>query len=136
MRAWRLRTPEGQTLYVTRVDELRRTPGSRQSTSRSVFKQGTLPGAETAGDESHKSAAPGHASESGGAHDCSLHDEFRRRLRALLDVGPKRPREIEEAMDLVPGQARKWLERAEQDGEVERVSGRPVKFALSRRPRA
>lgn len=44
--------------------------------------------------------------------------------------------EIEEAMDVVPGQARKWLERAEQDGEVERVSGRPVKFALRRRSRA
>ena len=136
VRVWRLQTAEGQTMYVTRVDELRRTPGSRRSTSRSVFKQRTLPGAETAGNESHKSAAPGHVPNSGGAHDCSLHDEFRRRLRALLDVGPKRPREIEEAMDLVPGQARKWLKRAEQEGEVERVSRRPVKFALSRRARA
>lgn len=39
-------------------------------------------------------------------------------------------------LDLVPGQARKWLEWAEQDGEVERVTGRPVKFAPSRRTRA
>ncbi len=45
-------------------------------------------------------------------------------------------REIEEAMGLVPGQARKWPERAEQDGEVKRVSRRPIKFALSRRSRA
>ena len=34
-----------------------------------------------------------------------------------LEVGPTRPREIEEALALVAGQARNWLERAEQDGE-------------------
>ena len=79
------------------------------------------------------SAAPRHTPESGGAHRCSLDEEFRRRLRVFLDVRPKRPREIEEDMDLVPGQARKWLEQAEQDGEIERVPGRPVKFMLSRR---
>ena len=65
-----------------------------------------------------------------------LYAEFRRRLRVLLEAGSKRPREVEETLDLVPGQARKWLERTEQDGEVERVSGRPVKFSLSRRSRA
>ena len=131
--AWWLRTSEGQTLYATTVEELRRTPGSRRSTPLSVFKQRTLPGAATAGDESQEPAAPRHTPESGGAHRCSLHEEFRRRLRVFLDVWPKRPREIEEAMDLVPGQARKWLEQAEQDGEIERVSGRPAKFMLSRR---
>ena len=35
-------------------------------------------------------------------------------------------------MGLVPGQARKWLERTEQYGEVERVSGRPVEFSFER----
>ena len=34
-----------------------------------------------------------------------------------LEVGPRRPREIEEALALVAGQARNWLERAEQDRE-------------------
>ena len=32
VRAWRLRTSEGQTLYVTRVEELRRPAGSRRTT--------------------------------------------------------------------------------------------------------
>ena len=136
VRAWRLTTCEGQTLYVTRVEESRRIPGSRQSTPRSVFKQRALPGTETAGDEAQEPAAPGHTPDSGGAHGRALHDEFRRRLRVLLDIGPKRPREIEEAMDLVPGQARRWLERAEQDGEIKRRSGRPVQFVLRRRSRA
>ena len=131
--AWRLRTSEGQTMYVTTVEELRRTPGSRRATPGSALRQRTLPDTGTIGDESQEPATAGHASESGAAHGYSLDDEFRRRLRVLLEVGPKRPREIEETLDLVPGQARKWLERAERDGEIERVSGRPVKFVLSRK---
>ena len=133
VRAWRLQTSEGQTMYVTRVEESRRTPGSRRATPGSALRQRTLPDTGTTGDESQEPATEGQASESGAAHGYSLHDEFRRRLRVLLEVGPKRPREIEEALDLVPGQVRKWLERAEQDGEIERVSGRPVKFVLSRK---
>ena len=133
VRAWRLRTPEGQTLYVTTVEESRRTPGSRPVARGSALRQRTLPDTETPGDEPHEPAKAGHEFESGGAHSYSLHDEFRRQLRILLEAGPKRPREIEEALDLVPGQARKWLERAEQDGEIERVSGRPVRFVLSRK---
>ena len=47
--------------------------------------------------------------------------------------GPAKRKDVEEALDLVPGQVRKWLERAEEDGAIERVSKSPVKFALSRR---
>ena len=133
VRAWRLRTREGQTMYVTTVEELTRTPGYPRTTPEPAPRQRTLPDSGSTGGESGELPTAGRKSDSSGAHGYSLHDEFRCRLRVLLEVGPKRPREIEEALDLVSGQARKWLKRAEQDGEIERVSGRPVKFVLSRK---
>ena len=63
----------------------------------------------------------------------ALYGEFRRHLRALLSHGPARPKRIEAALGLIPQQARKWLERAEQDGEVERASRKPLTFALIRK---
>ncbi len=133
VRAWRLRTREGQTMYVTTVEELRRTPGYPRTTLEPAPRQRTLPDSGSTGGESGELPTAGRKFDSSGAHGDSLHDEFRRRLRVLLELGPKRPREIEEALDLVSGQARKWLKRAEQDGEIERLSGRPVKFVLSRK---
>ena len=136
VRAWRLTTSEGQTLYVARVAELKRAAGSHRAAAGAASQQRTLPGTDPTSSKIDEPVAADNTSKSGNRPGDLLYAEFRRRLRVLLEAGSKRPREVEETLDLVPGQARKWLERAEQDGEVERVSGRPVKFSLSRRSRA
>ena len=136
IRAWRLTTSEGQTLYVTKVAELKRAAGSHRAAAGAASQQRTLPVTGPMSSKSDEPVAADNTSKSGNHPGDLLYAEFRRRLGVLLEAGSKRPREVEETLDLVPGQARKWLERAEQDGEVERVSGRPVKFSLSRRSRA
>ncbi len=134
VRAWCLRTRDGQTMYVTSVEELR-TRGPQASTAGSVLDQRTAATAETATDDSREPAAGRRGPESGVVPDCSPCDEFRQRLRTLLKTGPKRSREIEVEVQLVPRQARKWLKRAEQEGEIERAPGHPLKFTLRRRSR-
>ena len=136
VRAWRLTTSEGQTLYVTKVAELKRAGGSHRAAAGAASQQRTLPGTGPTSSKSDEPVAADNTPKSGNHPGDLLYAEFRRRLRVLLEAGSKRPREVEETLGLVPGQARKWLERAEQDGEVERVSARPVKFSLSRRSRA
>ena len=136
VRAWRLTTSEGQTLYVTKVAELKRAAGSHRAAAGAASQQRTLPGTGPTSSKSDEPVAADNTSKSGNHPGDLLYAEFRRRLRVLLEAGSKRPREVEKTLGLVPGQARKWLERAEQDGEVERVSGRPVRFSLSRRSRA
>ena len=121
VRAWRLRTLEGQTLYVTRVVRSRRA-------YRSAPQQQILPGTGSS-DSEHREGA-GIEFESDSVPTDSLYSDFRRRLSEFVNVGTKGPKEIEQALDLVPSQARKWLDRAERDGEIKRVSRRPVKFSL------
>ena len=133
VRAWRLRTREGQTLYVTKVEQLKRAAGSGRATAGSGLHRRGLPGADSAGTARQGPAAGGSETETPGDRGESLYDDFRRRLRVLMKDGPARPKDVEEALDLVSGQVRKWLERAEADGVVERVSKSPVRFALSRR---
>ena len=134
VRAWRLRTREGQTLYVTKVEQLKRGAGSGPTTAGSDSHQRELRGADSAGTARRGLATAGSKAENPGDPSESLYDDFRRRLRVLMNDGPARPKDVAEALDLVPGQVRKWLERAEEDGAIERVSKSPVKFALSRRP--
>ena len=136
IRAWRLTTSEGQTLYVTKDAQLKRAAGSHRAAAGAALQQRTLPGTGPTSSKSDEPVAADNTPKSGNHPGDLLYAEFRRRLRVLLEAGSKRPREVEETLDLVPGQARKWLERAEQDGEVERVSGRPVKFSWNRRSRA
>ena len=133
VRAWRLRTPEGQTLYVTRVERLKTAGNSRRAAGDSASHQRPLAGTGDSRAEHRESAVTDGKSESAGDRGDSIYMEFRRRLRFVMNLGPVRPKEIAEALDLVPGQARQWLEQAEQDGEIVRVSRNPVKFALSRR---
>ena len=40
---------------------------------------------------------------------------------------------IEEALGLIPLQVRRWLERMEHGGEIERASRNPVTYALTRK---
>ena len=129
--AWRVRTPEGQTLYVTRVEDLK---GAADSGRRAVgASQRRTKSADASSAERRRASSDATEARSGGDQADSLYGEFRRRLRTLMSLGPAKPKEVAEALDLIPRQALQWLERAEQDGEVERVSTKPVKFALSRR---
>ena len=132
VRAWRLRTLEGQTLYVTKVEKLKGVPAPRRATSDSTSDPRTPAGSGDLRAEHRKPATADSKPQSAGDQGDSLYSEFRRRLRGLMNVGPAKPKEIAEALDLIPGQARQWLEQAEQDGEIVRVSRNPVKFALSR----
>ena len=63
----------------------------------------------------------------------ALYGEFRRQLRTLLSNGPARPKRIEEALGFTSLQARRWLERMERGGEIERASSNPVTYALTRK---
>lgn len=63
----------------------------------------------------------------------ALYTAFCRQLRHVLQMREMTPREIATALGLVSGQVGAWLERAENEREVSRVSRRPVRFALPRK---
>ena len=133
VRAWRLRTPDGQTLYVTRVDGDRR--------SRRAARVGAEPTSVRLlpSDSAASTPDPATSTDANADGDVSvaqrdaLYGEFRRQLQALLADGPARPRRIEEALGLIPLQARRWLERMERGGEIERTSRSPVTYSLTRK---
>jgi ADP-ribosylglycohydrolase len=120
VRAWLLRTAEGQTMYLNKIerasdrerDAAAAAPGPGVSQS-SLTKEGSAPRSTV--------VAPRDP----------LYAEFYRQWRRLLGPGPKRLKELEEALDLVPSQLKRWLDRAEREGRVRRTSKRPAKFALS-----
>ncbi len=132
VRAWRLRTAEGQTLYVTKVtDRPRRSRAARPGGGKNAA-QGALTGAGTPGAITTAGAvAATLGSESRPAE--VLYAEFCKQLHDILRMREMAPQEIVTALGLVPGQVRTWLERAEKEGEVSRASRRPVRFALPRK---
>ena len=133
VRAWRLRTPEGQTLYVTRVEENRRSrrTGRPKAEPSSVRR----PSSDSATSKSDHAtpAAPDSGAYVVVDQGDALYAEFQRQLRTLLSNGPARPKRIEEALGLIPLQVRRWLERMEHGGEIERASRNPVTYALTRK---
>ena len=133
VRAWRLRTLGGQTLYVTRVEENKR---SRRA-GRPKAEPSSVRGPSSDSATSKSDPATPAASESGADvavdQDNALYAEFQRQLRTLLSNGPARPKQIEEALGLIPLQVRKWLERMEHGGEIQRASRNPVTYALTRK---
>ena len=116
VQAWRLRTSDGQTMYVTKVEHLRdnRTSHILEPTPPTAPKQ----------------ASANEAVESARASKNALYVEFCRQLQGHLESWAMRPKEIENALDLVPSQVNKWLSQAEQDGRIRRISKKPAKFAL------
>ena len=133
VRAWLLRTPEGQTLYVTSVEESSRSHrAGRVRAEPASVRQPPSDSATSKFDPA--SPAPADA-EAGVAVDRgdARYGEFRRQLRTLLSNGPARPKRLEEALGLIPLQARRWLERMERGGEIERASSNPVTYALTRK---
>ena len=125
VRAWQLKTAEGQTLYVTKIGRLPKEPGERACSH------------EQSGNDqkqSHRSvsdnvltATPGPIQESKDV----LYTVFCQQLLSLLkSAGELKPAEIGDALNLVLNQAKDWLNRAEQDGHVELASKRPIRFRL------
>lgn len=137
VRAWRLRTVEGQTLYVTKVDDLprrsraERPEGRRGSAQGASTDAGTL-GADAPGTVTAAEVVPA-ASGSDSRPAEAFYAVFRKQLHDILGTREMGPREIAAALDLVPKQAHTWLERAEKEGEVSRASRRPTRFALPRK---
>ena len=116
IQAWQLKTSDGQTMYVTKVDHLRDDRASH-----------TL---EPTHPTTPKPASADEAVESVRVSKNTLYAEFCRQLQSHLESRAMRPREIESALDLVSSQVQKWLSQAEQDGLIRRTSKRPIKFAL------
>ena len=133
VRGWRLRTPEGQTLYVTRVEENRRSRrAGRSKAGPSSVRRPSSDSATSKSDHAITAVPDSGAGVVAGQGD-ALYAEFQRQLRTLLSNGPARPKRIEEALGLIPLRVRKWLERMEHGGEIERASRNPVTYALTRK---
>ena len=133
VRAWRLRTADGQTLYVTKVDaqpgrSRAERPRGRENPVRNPSTATGPPGTVTTAGAVN--TAPGSEMQPAEA----LYTAFCRQLRHVLRMREMTPREIATALGLVSAQVGAWLERAENEREVSRVSRRPVRFALPRKP--
>ena len=132
VRAWRLRTADGQTLYVTKVDarpgrSRAERPRGRENPVRNPSTATGPPGTVTTAGAVN--TAPGSEMQPAEA----LYTAFCRQLRHVLQMRELTPREIATALGLVSAQVGAWLERAENEREVSRVSRRPVRFALPRK---
>ena len=117
VRAWRLRTPEGQDLYVTGVEENRRS--RRAGRPRAEPSSGRRPSSDSATSKSDHatSAVPDSGADVAVDQSDALYAEFQRQLRTLLSNGPARPKRIEEALGLISLQLRRRLERMEHTTE-------------------
>ncbi|MCY4376071.1 MAG: ADP-ribosylglycohydrolase family protein [Spirochaetaceae bacterium] len=134
VRAWRLRTSDGQTLFVTKVDRLNPTSKTGRAETERPTRQLTFPDTRAPSSETRGPAAARDRTVPDADPAVALYGEFRRNLRVLLQSGPKKPRDVEGALGLTPSQTRNWLQRAERNGEIERVSKKPVRFAVRDKP--
>ena len=120
-RAWRLKTFNGQTIYVTKIG--RQTYGTYKPTDETKLAEHLTsvrePVESVIGPVSYKKYA--------------LYQEFCRQLPNIFGVQELRPKEIEEALGLVRNQAKKWLEQALQEGLIQQTSKKPIRFALGDR---
>ena len=122
IRAWRLRTSDGQTMYVTKVER----PVRKASDERPIRQR----------EESNRSvssvAESADALTDPGLHSKDpLYEEFCRQLRRFSRSDGIKPKDVEKELDIVRSQAGKWLERAKQDGLIEWTSKKPAKFTLT-----
>ena len=122
VRAWRLRTSDGQTMYVTKIERpARKAPDERPIRQREDSNRSVSSVVESA----DAPADPGlHPKD-------PLYEEFCRQLRRISKIGELKRKDVERELGLVPSQAGKWLERAKQDGLIEWTSKRPAKFMLT-----
>ena len=119
VRAWRLRATDGQTMYVTKID---------RSSEKAHEKTNNDPEQTHRPETNYDIRAATHIVQ--GSSD-ALYASFCRELRSLLDMsGEMKTREIADALGLVKSQATTWLNQAENDGYIQRISKKPVKFGL------
>ena len=121
VRAWQLKTSEGQTMYVTKVGKVPKV--SRESRTRYV-QQTPRSGSES---NVHATATTSPAVEPKDA----IYAEFCRQLEILLrSTTEMKLREVVTELDLVQSQAKEWLARAEQEERIRKTSRKPVRFGL------
>ena len=125
VRAWQLKTADGQTMYVTKVG---RMPGESHKRSRIGEEAGNdVHQNRRSGLDDNSAAAPGPAPES----EDALYKTFCQQLHFRLEsAGKMKSKEIENALGIKRSQATAWLKRAEQDGYIERDSKRSASFRL------
>lgn len=121
--AWRLRTADGQTMYVKKARRLTEEPRRQVAAEpRQLCYHATGTGPEE---------VAGRARQP----EDELYLVFCRKLKALLSsTGQMKPKEVGDALGLVPSQTKDWLARAEKEGWVRRTSKRPVRFGLRAAP--
>ena len=119
VRAWQLRTAEGQTMYVTKVSRLPKEAHERRTND--------LQQAPRSESNVQATATTSSVLE---PRDV-IYKEFCRQLHVLLRATAEmKPKEIGTALGLVPSQISNWLERAEQEEQIQKTSRKPVKFGL------
>ena len=119
VRAWRLATRDGQTLYVTKVERVGKKAPAGKPIARPENNQ-ALPIAV------HK----GEKTDSIVDSKDVFYATFRNQLRTFSTTNGIRPKDVQTKLGLVPSQVSRWLERAEQEGLIQWISKKPAKFAL------
>ena len=119
VRAWRLSTSFGQTMYVTDI---------RRLSSEEIANRATdLP-------TTRRAASAGMIAESptryGEDRADVLYTSFCRQLMIIAGHGELKRRDVENRLGLVPSQVRAWLDRAEDDGKIRWTSKKPAKFMV------
>ncbi len=121
VRAWRLTTSDGQTMYLKKVE--RPAVGAHRRTDA---------GPDLADIQPSENGIPERP-----ASPCrkdKLYIQFREELKSLMQPqSAMKTREIQKALGLVQSQVEKWLERAQKDGWIHQISKRPVKYELQRK---
>lgn len=117
--AWKLATHEGQTLYVNKVKQLAKKVPANRSIAKAKSDEIVSP-------KTHL----GEAVDSNIDAKEVLYATFCKQLRTLPVGNGIRPMDVEARMGLVRSQAAKWLERAEKENLIQRISKKPAKFAL------
>ena len=117
--AWRFRTADGQTMYVTKARRLTEEP-RRQVAAEPRESCYTATGAK-----------PEEVTDRARQPDNELYVVFCRQLKILLSSAEEmKPKEVGDALGLVPSQTKNWLGQAEREGLVRQTSKKPVKFGL------
>ena len=122
VRAWRLCTSDGQTMYIKKIERpTKKASDGRRTRQTEDLNRSSSPVVESADTPADPSLR----------RKDSLYKEFCRQLRSMSGAGEIKRKDVERELELVPSQAGKWLKRAEQDGWIEWTSKKPAKFALT-----
>ena len=122
VRSWRVSTSDGQTMYVNRARRLSSKPVGSQ-----VAEEAANPDVEPVSMLADTVAPVSRDTDSADM----LYITFCRQLWDIAKGEQLKRRDVEMRFGLVPGQVKKWLQRAEQDGQIQWTSKKPAKFILS-----